>query len=61
MSSGSVEPRACDLLVRNALVVTMDPERPVFRTGALAIGEGRILAVGPERELAGRYGATPHD
>ncbi|MCY4086241.1 MAG: amidohydrolase family protein [Actinomycetia bacterium] len=58
MSSGSVEPCACDLLVRNALVVTMDPERRVFRTGALAIGEGRILAVGPERELAGRYGAT---
>ena len=51
MSAASGEPKRCDLLVRNGLVLTMDGERRVLPTGALAVLDRKILAVGPEREL----------
>ena len=38
-----------DLLVRNGYVVTMDRERRVLTNGAVAIGGGSIMAVGPEQ------------
>ena len=45
----------CDLLVRNAVVITMDAERRVFSHGAVAVSGLSILDVGTERDLLGRY------
>jgi 5-methylthioadenosine/S-adenosylhomocysteine deaminase len=45
-----------DLLVRNAIVVTVDAQRRVIPDGAVAIGGGRILAVGPAAEVEAGYG-----
>jgi len=51
------KPRPCDLLVRNAYIVTMDATGTVHPLGAIAI-EGRdIVAIGPERDLSGRFAA----
>ncbi|MGI9335104.1 MAG: amidohydrolase family protein [Gammaproteobacteria bacterium] len=47
----AVEPRKCDLLVRNAHVITMDDERRVISRGAIAIGGTRIESVGVEEEV----------
>ncbi|MSP82301.1 MAG: hypothetical protein EXQ94_05045 [Alphaproteobacteria bacterium] len=50
--------KACDIIVRNAYVVTMDPKRRVFARGAIAIGGRTILAVGSEREIVAGYRAA---
>jgi cytosine/adenosine deaminase-related metal-dependent hydrolase len=47
MSSSS-----CDLLVRNAYVLSMDEDRRVYPQGAVAIRGREIAAVGPERDVA---------
>ena len=39
----------CDLLVRNAYVISVDAERRVFSPGAVAVRGTRVAAVGPER------------
>ena len=41
-------PRDCDLIIRNGCVVTLDGERRVFPSGAIAISGNAIAAVGPE-------------
>jgi 5-methylthioadenosine/S-adenosylhomocysteine deaminase len=46
-----------DLLVTNARVVTVDEKFSLFDPGALAVRDGRILAVGPSAELGRRYAA----
>ena len=46
-----------DLLLLGGIVVTMDPRHTVYAEGALAVRGGRILAVGPRQEVAGRYRA----
>lgn len=46
-----------DILIQNGLVVTVDQQQPVIEDGAVAINEGRIVAVGPTAEVAGRYQA----
>jgi 5-methylthioadenosine/S-adenosylhomocysteine deaminase len=46
-----------DLLLLGGIVVTMDPRHTVYPEGALAVRDGRILAVGPRQEIAGRYRA----
>ena len=51
MTADLETPTNADLLVRNAYVVTMDPERRVYPHGAVAINGGAIVAVGPEREV----------
>jgi cytosine/adenosine deaminase-related metal-dependent hydrolase len=48
-------PISCDLLVRNAYVLTIDRERRVYPEGAVAISGREIAAVGPERELVPRF------
>jgi cytosine/adenosine deaminase-related metal-dependent hydrolase len=50
-------PQAVDLLVRNAVVITVDGSRRVLRNGAIAIDGGRIVEVGPSAEIGARYTA----
>ena len=52
---GSNSAVACGLLVRNAVVVTMDAERRVFSRGAVAVSGPSIVDVGTERALVERY------
>jgi 5-methylthioadenosine/S-adenosylhomocysteine deaminase len=46
-----------DLLVVHGLVVTMDDKQPVIEDGALAINQGKILAVGSSADLSTHYTA----
>ena len=43
--------QTCDLLVRNAYVISVDAKRRVFSPGAVAVRGTRVAAVGPEREV----------
>jgi 5-methylthioadenosine/S-adenosylhomocysteine deaminase len=54
-AAGDVRPRDCDLLIRNAYVATVDAERTVYRTGAIAIDGRDIVAVGRERDVVSRF------
>ena len=47
--------RSCDLLVRNAFILTMDGERREYPTGAVAIDGRNIVGVGPVSEIVPRY------
>jgi 5-methylthioadenosine/S-adenosylhomocysteine deaminase len=57
MTASDGGPAACDLLVRNACVLTLDAERTVYPSGAVAISGRDIVAVGPEAEVAAAYRA----
>ena len=46
-----------DLLIRHGRIVTMDAERRILTDGAIAIDNGRIAAIGPDRELGDAAGA----
>jgi len=48
----------CSLLIHNATVCTVDPENRVFSPGAIAISDHRIVEVGPDQEIRGRYEPT---
>ena len=50
-------PESCDILIRNACVVTMDPRRTVFPTGAVAVRGNAITAVGPEATILASWRA----
>jgi 5-methylthioadenosine/S-adenosylhomocysteine deaminase len=50
-------PQQAELLVTNGLVVTVDAERRILTDGAIAVGGGRILAVGPNAEVASAWQA----
>ena len=41
----------CDLLIRNAYVISVDAQRRVFSPGAVAVRGHTLVAVGPEREV----------
>src|SRR5262245_23106505 len=45
----------CDLLIRNAMVVTMDSRRAIYRNGAIAIAGTDIVMVGPTLDVTARY------
>lgn len=46
-----------DLIVRGGTVVTMDAERRVIEDGAIAVADGRIVAIGASAEIARSYRA----
>ncbi len=47
----------CDLLIRNAYVLTMDGNRSVYPDGAIAAVGRDLVAVGPDRDIAAAYRA----
>ncbi len=51
MSSKPAAPQACDTIIQNARVISMNERREIFPKGAIAIAGNRIAAVGPEREV----------
>jgi cytosine/adenosine deaminase-related metal-dependent hydrolase len=57
IAAGQARLVACDLLITNGTVVTMDGERRVLATGAIAVAGRRIVAVGPERTVLEAYRA----
>jgi 5-methylthioadenosine/S-adenosylhomocysteine deaminase len=48
-------PRTVDLVVTNATLVTMDAQRRLIDDGVVVVDAGRIVAVGPRRELAAGF------
>jgi 5-methylthioadenosine/S-adenosylhomocysteine deaminase len=48
-------PEPCDILVRNGYVLTLDPKRTVYPSGAVAIRGNRIAAVGRDQDLTARF------
>ncbi|MCK6481616.1 MAG: amidohydrolase [Planctomycetaceae bacterium] len=50
------KPAPADLVLRNGRITTMDPARP--EVSAVAVGEGRFVAVGTDAEVAGRIGPS---
>src|SRR5439155_10882669 len=58
--AASVDPdgESCELLIRNAHIVTMDAARRVVAPGAIAIANRRIVCVGADEDLARRFGAS---
>ncbi len=50
-------PEPASLLVRNGYVITMDDSGRIFERGAVAVRGNRIVAVGDDAAIAGRYTA----
>ncbi|MCY3707700.1 MAG: amidohydrolase family protein [Caldilineaceae bacterium] len=48
---------ACDLLISNGQVITMDAARTLHPSGAVAVTDSRIVEVGADDELRRRYDA----
>ncbi len=48
---------ACDILIHNGQIITMDSERRIYRPGAVAITGSRILEVGADSDLRHRFDA----
>ena len=47
----------CDILIYNGQIITMDLERRIYRTGAVAITGSRIVEVGTDADLRQRFDA----
>ena len=47
----------CDILIHNGQVITMDPERRIYRSGAVAVTGSRIVEVGADADLRNRFDA----
>jgi len=41
-----------DLILRHGQIITMDNERRIIQDGAIAIRRGRIMVIGPDKEVA---------
>lgn len=54
-AAGQAAGTEVDLLVRNGTLVTVDAQHRVIPAGAVALAAGRIVAVGPEAEVARAY------
>lgn len=50
-------PRVVDLLLKHAVVLTLDDERRIIRDGAVAVAGGIIVDVGPTERLTAGYSA----
>ena len=58
VSSAMAQPRqTADLIIGGEFVVTIDEARPVIRDGAVAVHDGRIVAVGTAAEIRAAYRA----
>ena len=57
-SSGMEHDMAYDILIKNGILITMDPERRVIEDGAVAIEGERIVAVGTTDEVAAAHTAA---
>jgi 5-methylthioadenosine/S-adenosylhomocysteine deaminase len=62
-------PESCDLIIRNACILTMDEKRTIYPSGAIAVRGHTIVAVGPEAKVMAAWrtlrvidagGATVH-
>jgi predicted amidohydrolase YtcJ len=49
---------SCDLIVHNGIVVAVDAADRIFSPGAIAIRDGRIIAVGRDAEVVQRFHAA---
>lgn len=47
-----------EMLLRHGVVVTMDEQRRIFTDGAVAVSEGRVVAVGSDSDLENRFEAS---
>jgi 5-methylthioadenosine/S-adenosylhomocysteine deaminase len=52
---GRGERQACDIIIRNAAVHTMDEARRVFTPGSVAIAGNEIVAVGDDADVGAAY------
>jgi 5-methylthioadenosine/S-adenosylhomocysteine deaminase len=50
-------PETADLIIRNAMVLTVDPERRVFTDGAVVVSKDRIKDVGKTADMVKKYRA----
>ncbi|RVD57402.1 hypothetical protein EN828_04350 [Mesorhizobium sp. M2D.F.Ca.ET.185.01.1.1] len=53
--AGSNEPQRCDLIVHNATILTVDADDRVVRNGALAVRNGRIVALDRQEKIFASY------
>jgi 5-methylthioadenosine/S-adenosylhomocysteine deaminase len=53
----NTKPASVALLIRHGHVITMDDDSRIIEDGAIAIDRGRIVALGDDAALAGRYQA----
>lgn len=56
-NTGGASRQPCDLIIQNGYVLTMDPIRRTFASGALAISGHSIAAVGTDAEVLAQYRA----
>ncbi|MFG1954060.1 amidohydrolase family protein [Micromonospora sp. NPDC048830] len=55
MTQDNVEPIEVDVVIDGGWIVTVDPERRIFRDGFVAIDGTKIVAVGQRADLAHQY------
>jgi 5-methylthioadenosine/S-adenosylhomocysteine deaminase len=53
-----IDPTGIDLLIRNGFVITMDDAGTIIPNGAVAVAGRRIVQVGEDADLVGRYRAV---
>ncbi|MEZ4739505.1 MAG: amidohydrolase [Flavobacteriales bacterium] len=56
--SGCYHSQEADLVVHNAIIHSMDENNTTYQ--AMAIRDGRIVELGPERQILNRYASTRH-
>ena len=54
-TSSAAEPARADIVIRGGWLITLNPEREIFRDGLVAIRGSAIVAAGSRRELDGAY------